>query len=145
MHDQRVRFWSEFVWRSVGGVSPIFILELAHRDNDENNNCHRQEDINPYHAHIVLNRGIARTPTIGANQHCPLSNVAASLPFTLMTPYGSIGFQEISVTGRSAGAKCQHIRDWSSSRYGVAAEYRDGQAVGDPIVNAVAAPPVVKS
>jgi hypothetical protein len=66
-------------------VSPIFILKLAHRDNDENNNCHRQEDINPHHAHIS-NRGIARTPTIGANQHCPLSNVAASLPFTLMTP-----------------------------------------------------------
>ena len=24
---------------------------------DENNNCHRQEDINPHHAHIVSNRG----------------------------------------------------------------------------------------
>jgi hypothetical protein len=35
-------------------VSPIFILKLARRDNDENNNCHRQEDINPHHAHIVL-------------------------------------------------------------------------------------------
>jgi hypothetical protein len=35
-------------------VLPIFILKLAHRDNDENNNCHRQEDINPHHDHIAL-------------------------------------------------------------------------------------------
>jgi hypothetical protein len=77
-------------------VLPIFILKLAHRDNDENNNCHRQEDINP---HIASNNGIARKLTLGANQHCLLCNVAASLPFTPMTAWRSVGFQEISVAG----------------------------------------------
>jgi len=90
-------------------VLPIFILKLAHRDNDENNNCHRQEDINPHHAHIVSNRGIVRTLTLGANQHCPLMQCGS---FPLIYPDDAAGFDwfpEISVAGRSAGAGWQQI------------------------------------
>ena len=72
---------------------PIFIVKLAHRDNDENNNCHRQEDINPHHAHIVSNRGIVRTLTLGANQHCPLMQCGSFPP---IYPDDAAGFDWVS-------------------------------------------------
>jgi hypothetical protein len=74
-------------------VLPAFILKLACRDSDENNNCHRQEDINQHHANIVSNRGIARTLTPGANQHRPLMQCGG---FPSIYPVDAVGFDWVS-------------------------------------------------
>jgi hypothetical protein len=96
-------------------VLPIFILKLAHRDNDENNHCHRQEDINSHHAHIVPDSGIARELTLGVTQHCPLMQRGNFAP---IYPDDGVGFD------RGSG----NFGRWRSA------------AVDDPIVNTDVAP-----
>ncbi|SRR5258707_15417273 len=117
---------------------PIFILKLAYRDNDENNNCHRQEDINPHHDHIASNNGIARELTLGCKPALSLVQCGSFPPI-----YPDDGV-EVGWVSRNFGRWRFSARQVAANRarpgMGVAAEYPDGQAVGDPIVNTDAAP-----